>query len=84
MTGNFRRINHDSDPIPIALGRILGYSHVAGEIHIEGSGRWNSCSGNDNTEEGCTIDEVPSLILSNLLDHLGPYQGIFMGSPFCD
>ena len=61
----------------------MGYSHVAGEIHIEGTDRWNSCSGNDSTEKGCTIAKVPNLILSNLLDHLGPYQGVFIGSPFC-
>jgi len=81
---NFGRINHDSDPIPIVPGRGLGFSHVAGEIHIVGGVRWNSCSGNDNTESGCTINEVPNLVVSNILDHLGPYQGVWIGSIFCN
>ena len=84
MNGNFKRINHNSDPIPIVPGRGLGYSHVDGEVHIEGSDRWNSCTGNDSTERGCTIADVPNVILSNLLDHLGPYQGVFVGTPFCN
>ena len=84
MNGNFKRINHNLDPIPIVPGRGLGYSHVDGEVHIEGSDRWNSCTGNDSTESGCTIADVPNVILSNLLDHFGPYQGVFIGSPFCN
>lgn len=81
---NFRRINHHSDPIPIVPGRDLGFSHVAGEIHIVEAGRWNSCSGNDNTEPGCTINEVPNVIVGNIADHSGPYQGVWIGSSFCN
>ena len=83
VNGNFKRINHNSDPIPIVPGRSMGYSHVDGEIHISGSNAWNSCSGNDSTERGCTIDGVPNILLSNLIDHLGAYSGVFIGSPFC-
>ncbi|KAF9644679.1 alpha/beta-hydrolase [Thelephora ganbajun] len=81
---DFRRINHNLDPIPIVPGRGLGFSHVAGEIHILAADRWNSCSGNDNTEPGCTISEVPNVIVSNIIDHLGPYQGVWIGTVFCN
>lgn len=81
---NFKRINHDSDPIPIVPGRGLGFSHVTDEIHIAGANLWNSCSGNDNTESGCTISEVPNVLVGNILDHLGPYQGVWIGSIFCN
>jgi len=81
---NFRRINHDSDPIPTVPGRGLGFGHVTGEIHIVGTNRWNSCSGNDNTESGCTINKVPSVVVGNVVDHLGPYQGVWIGSIFCN
>ena len=62
----------------------MGYSHVSGEIHIDGSDRWSSCTGNDNTAQGCTIADVPNIIFSNVLDHLGPYGGISIGTPFCN
>lgn len=79
QVNDFRRINHNSDPIPIVPGRGLGFSHVEGEIHILGSGVWNSCSGNDDTEPGCTISEVPNIFAGNIVDHLGPYQGVWIG-----
>ena len=82
INGNFKRINHDSDPVPIVPGRSLGYSHVEGEIHIDGS-TWNSCSGNDSTEAGCTIEEVSNILDSDAQDHKGPYQGVYIGSDFC-
>ncbi|KAF9785804.1 alpha/beta-hydrolase [Thelephora terrestris] len=81
---NFRRINHALDPIPIVPGRELGFSHVAGEIHIIGPDQWNSCSGDDDTEPGCTISEVPNVFASDITDHLGPYQGEWIGTNFCN
>lgn len=83
MNGNFKRVNHDSDPIPIVPGRGMGYSHVAGEVHIEESDAWNSCSGDDSTASGCTIAEVPNIFMGNVLDHLGPYQGVYIGTTYC-
>ena len=80
---NFRRINHNMDPIPILPGRALGFSHVKGEIHITGSNSWNSCGGDDDTESGCTISAVPNIFISNIFDHLGPYQGVRMGRAAC-
>lgn len=76
-------MNHNSDPIPIVPGRGMGYSHVSGEVHIDGSNNWTSCTGDDSTESGCTISDVPNIILSNLLDHLGPYETVYIGSAFC-
>jgi len=84
VNGNFIRVNHNLDPIPIVPGRWMGYSHVAGEIHIDGSNGWNSCSGNDSTERGCTIYNVPNIFVSDILDHLGAYQNVYLGITFCD
>lgn len=84
VNGNFNRINHNLDPVPIVPGRGMGYSHVGGEIHIDGSNRWNSCSGNDSTEKGCTIASVPNIFVSNILDHLGAYQDVYIGTTFCN
>lgn len=83
QVNNFRRINHDSDPVPIIPGRGLGFSHVAGEIHIMAADHWKSCSGNDNTESGCTIDQVPNVLAGNVMDHMGPYQGVWIGTSYC-
>jgi len=83
VNGNFRRINHGSDPVPVVPGLKMGYSHVVGEIHIEGSDRWNFCSGNDSTLAGCTLADVPFILLSDASEHSGPYHGVFIGSAYC-
>jgi hypothetical protein len=62
----------------------MGYSHVSGEIHIDGSNNWSSCTGDDSTSKGCTIYNVPNIILSDVFDHLGPYQGVYIGTPYCN
>ena len=80
QVNDFGRINHDSDSVAIVPGRGLGFSRVAGEIYIIAEDRWNSCSGNDKTETGCTINKVPNVIVSNVTDHSGPYQGVSIGT----
>lgn len=40
-------VNNKKDPIPILPGRFLGYAHPSGEVHIEESGAWDSCPGNE-------------------------------------
>ncbi|EKM49514.1 uncharacterized protein PHACADRAFT_265032 [Phanerochaete carnosa HHB-10118-sp] len=81
---DFERINNELDPIPIVPGRFLGFSHVHGEIHIVSPGDAVSCPGDDDaTDAQCTISSVPNIAESNILDHLGPYQGIFIGTIFC-
>ena len=83
---DFERINHASDPIPIVPGRFLGFSHVHGEVHIV-SGAPDvayACPGDDDASDAqCTISSVPNVFESNIIDHLGPYDGIYIGTVFC-
>ena len=81
-TATVTHINNKKDPIPIVPGRFMGFAHPAGEVHIQdNSGNsWVSCPGHDNPSQLCSVGDVPNLIRSNILDHLGPYDdGIFMG-----
>ncbi|CAG7852658.1 SubName: Full=Related to triacylglycerol lipase {ECO:0000313/EMBL:CCA73795.1} [Serendipita indica DSM 11827] len=71
------RIGNKKDPVPILPGRSLGFQHSKGEIHIRNSdSAWVNCPGNDNTASGCTIADTPNILVSNVMDHLGPYNGI--------
>lgn len=72
----------------------MGFAGSHGEIHIENDNSWVSCpgkpghsisliqaqarSGDDNMSTGCTAHDV-TLLASNIVDHLGPYNGILMG-----
>jgi hypothetical protein len=99
---DFRRINNARDTIPIVPGRSLGFSHVAGEVHIiqpndavECPGRHRSSSvwftpdpesvlgDDDATDTQCTIMTVPNIFDGDILNHLGPYQGIYIGTIYC-
>ncbi|KAI0345760.1 alpha/beta-hydrolase [Trametopsis cervina] len=81
---DFQRVNHDHDPIPIVPGRFLGFSHVHGEVHLSDNGPAVACLGDDDsTDSQCSIKAVPNIIESNILDHLGPYEGIHIGTLFC-
>lgn len=72
-------INNKEDPIPILPGEFLGYVHPSGEVHIEDSGEWANCPGQDNPSTECSTGDVPSLAQGDLDDHDGPYDGIEMG-----
>ncbi|KAG2364628.1 hypothetical protein BDR07DRAFT_1482246 [Suillus spraguei] len=72
-------INNEEDPIPICPGISLGFVHPAGEVHIEDSGEWAACPGQDNPSTQCIVGDVPTILNGNLSDHLGPYNGIEMG-----
>ncbi|EIW57887.1 lipase [Trametes versicolor FP-101664 SS1] len=72
-------INNKKDLVPILPGRFLGYRHPSGEIHIQNSGIWVSCPGQENPSTRCTTGDVPTVFRSNLNNHNGPYQGIEMG-----
>lgn len=61
-------------------GRALGYEQPDGEIHIDGSGVWNACAGEDNTNTECSTGAVPNIIESDLIDHLGARKAFL--SPF--
>jgi len=81
---DFERINNESDPIPTVPGRFLGFSHPHGEIHIVKAGDAVACPGDDDaTDSQCTISTVPNIIESNILDHLGPYNDVHIGTIFC-
>ncbi|KAF7798692.1 hypothetical protein EIP86_009916 [Pleurotus ostreatoroseus] len=72
-------INNEEDPIPILPGRFLGYVHPSGEVHIEDSGEWASCPGQDNTSTQCIVGDVPNIFDGDESDHDGPYDGVEMG-----
>ncbi len=43
-----------------------------------------ACPGDDDaTDAQCTIATVPNIFVGNILDHLGPYEGIFVGTLAC-
>jgi hypothetical protein len=73
------RINNKDDPVPILPGRFLGFVGNEGEIHIQDDNDWADCPGNDNTSPGCTVSDVGNILISNVLQHLGPYNGVLMG-----
>ena len=84
QVADFTRINNEQDPIPIVPGRGLGFEHPHGEVHILGTGDAFSCPGDDDaTDSQCTIASVPNILVSNILNHLGPYEGIYLGTIFC-
>ncbi|KAF8161184.1 alpha/beta-hydrolase [Crassisporium funariophilum] len=81
---NFRRINNELDIVPIVPGRFLGFEHPHGEVHLLSPGKAVSCSGDDDaTDSQCQIDSVPNILVGNILNHLGPYEGINIGTIFC-
>ncbi|KAF8997860.1 lipase class 3 family protein, partial [Cyathus striatus] len=75
---NIVHINNKEDLVPIIPGRLLGYHHPAGEIHIQDSGAWVSCPGQDNTSNQCTVGDVGNILEGSTSDHSGPYDGITM------
>jgi hypothetical protein len=79
--GSLTRVNNKEDPIPIVPGRLLGFVHPSGEVHIQDEGeQWVPCPGHDNTSPLCSVGDVPNVLEGNILDHIGPYDdGAFMG-----
>ncbi|KIY53141.1 alpha/beta-hydrolase [Fistulina hepatica ATCC 64428] len=82
-TPDFTRINNEHDLIPILPPQSWGYEHPEGEIHIVNSSEVLACPGIENTEEGCTIATVPTILDGDILNHLGPYEGLWIGTIFC-
>ncbi|KAF8309362.1 alpha/beta-hydrolase [Clavulina sp. PMI_390] len=80
---DYTRITHNLDPIPIVPGRFLGYVHASGEDHIESDNSWEHCDGQDNTSTECSTGAVPNIFDGNIVDHLGPYNGIWIGTLYC-
>ncbi|KAI0248631.1 Alpha/Beta hydrolase protein [Lactifluus subvellereus] len=80
----FTRMNNKRDPVPTVPGRLLGFRHPDGEIHIEPNGNAVACPGaDDDMDPPCSDRMVPNLLHSSILDHLGPYHGVFIGTIFC-
>jgi len=81
---DLERINNGKDIVPIVPGRFLNFAHGQGEVHILGPGNAVACSGQDNAIDAqCQIKTVPTIFDGNILDHLGPYEGINIGTIFC-
>jgi predicted lipase len=55
LGGLVTHINNKEDPIPIVPGRILGFHHVSGEVHIQDSGAWDACPGACSLPISCTL-----------------------------
>ncbi|KAG1885084.1 alpha beta-hydrolase [Suillus subluteus] len=80
LVPDFQRINNKKDIVPIVPGRFMGFSHVQGEVHILSNGDAVQCPGDDDaTDDQCTIKSVPNIFVGKTSDHLGPYQGVYMG-----
>ncbi|KAG1908103.1 Alpha/Beta hydrolase protein [Suillus fuscotomentosus] len=71
-------INNEEDPIPICPGIFLDFVHPAGEVHIQDSGEWASCPGQDNPSTQCIVGDVPEIWDGDESDHDGPYNGVEM------
>jgi predicted lipase len=78
LPGNVAHINNKKDLVPILPGKLLGYHHPSGEIHIEESGDWVACPGQDNPSTQCIVGAVPTIFSGVEKDHFGPYNGITM------
>ncbi|KAJ7813147.1 alpha/beta-hydrolase [Mycena olivaceomarginata] len=72
-------INNKEDIVPILPGMFLGFHHPTGEVHIQDSGAWDACPGEDNSSDLCTTGDVPNIFEGDEGDHDGPYDGVEMG-----
>ncbi|KAI0630904.1 lipase [Trametes polyzona] len=76
-------INCREDLIPIVPGLFLGFHHPTGEVHIQDSGAWVACPGQDNESGKCSTGDVPNIFEGVVADHDGPYNGIEIGALHC-
>jgi len=80
LNGSRAHINNKEDPVPTLPPQFLGYVHPTGEVHIQDSGAWDVCPGQDNPSDLCIVGDVPNVLFGDISDHLGPYDdGISMG-----
>lgn len=78
LPGTVKHINNKKDPLPIVPAISLGYNQIIGEIHIQASGAWISCPGEDNGDPRCSVGTVTSINDATFSDHSGPYDGIMI------
>ncbi|KAF8884743.1 alpha/beta-hydrolase [Gymnopilus junonius] len=70
--------------VPIVPWQSLGYLHPHGEVHILSPGNAVVCPGDDDSKDAqCTNQSVPNILEGNVFDHLGPYEGIYIGTAYC-
>ncbi|KAJ7132294.1 lipase [Mycena epipterygia] len=77
-------INNQKDIVPILPGEYWDYRHPAGEVHIQASGEWDSCAGQENDSELCSVGDVPSIVFGSIEDHDGPYDGVEISCKYLD
>ncbi|KIY71939.1 alpha/beta-hydrolase [Cylindrobasidium torrendii FP15055 ss-10] len=81
---DFVRVVNRHDVVPILPGRGLGFAHPEGEVHIIDDGDAVACPGNDDADDSdCTISSTPNVFEGSITDHLGPYEGISIGTIYC-
>ncbi|GBE86677.1 lipase [Sparassis crispa] len=76
---NVTHVNDKKDVIAIVPPTSLGFIHPSGEVHIEDWGDWDACPGQENPSPLCIVGDVPTVLQGNIVDHLGPYNGIWIG-----
>ncbi|KAJ6474664.1 lipase [Mycena vitilis] len=72
-------INNQKDPVPIlpsAVFPLLQYRQVAGEVHIQASGEWMACPGQENPSQLCSAGDVPDIFVGSIANHDGPYDAV--------
>ena len=79
LSGLVTHVNNMEDPIPTVPGMFLKFHHPSGEIHIQDSGAWDACPGQDNPSKLCIVGDVNYIWKGRLNNHDGPYAGIAMG-----
>ncbi|GLB37517.1 putative alpha beta-hydrolase [Lyophyllum shimeji] len=82
---DLKRIHNKRDVIPIVPWPFLKFMHAQGEVRILSPGTAIACSGQDNDIDlQCQRKAVPIIAAGSILDHLGPYEGIRIGTIFCN
>ncbi|CAE6505345.1 unnamed protein product [Rhizoctonia solani] len=77
------RVTNMRDLVPVLPGRRFGYAHPNGEKHIVSAGSWVACVGHDNADKSCATGAVPTIFHGRSEDHIGPYEGIYIGNEYC-
>ena len=79
LSGLVTHVNNKEDPVPTVPGMFLKFHHPSGEIHIQDSGAWDACPGQDNPSNLCIVGDVNYIWKGKLKNHDGPYAGVAMG-----
>ncbi|KAJ7065266.1 alpha beta-hydrolase [Mycena amicta] len=74
------RINNQKDVVPVIPIRVplygVNYHHPSGEMHIQASGEWDACLGQENESWFCSVGSVPTVLSGSIVQHSGPYDGV--------